>query len=185
MREWLPAKAPAAGLAAKGFMPVSSIGRNGRTRGVTLIEMLVVVCIIALISAVALPSVAAGIESVRLRTASDSIAGFLNAAVNRAGRRQQAVVVVISLRENRLVAYSSEPGFMRELRMPGGVTIEAVLPPLAGSGEEEEGRRLLLLPGASIPGIGIRIANERGSRRVIHLDPMTGFPHTDSPGAEE
>jgi len=147
--------------------------------------MLVVVCIIALISAVALPSVAAGIESVRLRTASDSIAGFLNAAVNRAERLQQAVVVVISPRDNRLLLYSSEPGFTRELRMPSGIAIEGVLPKLAEGSEDEEGRLLVLLPGAAIPGIGIQIVNQRGSRRVIHLDPMTGFPHADSPGAEE
>jgi type II secretory pathway pseudopilin PulG len=147
--------------------------------------MLVVVCIIALISAVVLPSVAAGIESVRLRTASDSIAGFLNSAVNRAERLQQAVVVVISIRENRLLAYSSQPGFSRELVMPTGITIEAVLPPSADRMDDEDGRRLLLLPGAAIPGIGIRIANQRGSRRVIHLDPMTGFPRTEAVGAEE
>jgi len=166
-------------------MPISSVRKGRRTRGVTLIEMLVVVCIIALISAVALPSVAAGIESVRLRTASDSIAGFLNAAVNRAERLQQAVVVVISPRENRLVLYSSEPGFMRELRLPSGVTIEAILPLPESGVEEEEGRRLVLMPGAAIPGIGIQIVNQHGSRRIIHLDPMTGFPHAESPGAEE
>jgi hypothetical protein len=43
----------------------------------------------------------------------------------------------------------------------------------------------LLLPGAAIPAIGVRIANQHGSRRVIHLDPMTGFPHTEAVGAEE
>jgi prepilin-type N-terminal cleavage/methylation domain-containing protein len=166
-------------------MPISSVGKNRSTRGVTLIEMLVVVCIIALISAVVLPSVAAGIETVRLRTASDSISGFLNAAVNRAERRQQAMVVLISIRENRLVAYSSEAGFSRELLMPSGVTIEAVLPPSGDGFEDEEGRRLLLLPGAAIPAIGVRIVNQRGSRRVIRLDPMTGSPHSEAVGAGE
>jgi prepilin-type N-terminal cleavage/methylation domain-containing protein len=165
-------------------MPILSVGRASRTRGITLIEMLVVVTIIALISAVVLPSVAAGIESVRLRTASDSIAGFLNAAVNRAERLQQAVVVVISTRENRITLYSSEPGFTRELRMPSGITIEGVLPASAEGSEDEDGR-LVLLPGATIPAIGVRIANQHGLRRVIRLDPMTGFPHTESVGAEE
>jgi prepilin-type N-terminal cleavage/methylation domain-containing protein len=177
--------APTANPAAMESMPISSVGKNRRTRGITLIEMLVVVTIIALISAVVVPSVAAGIESVRLRTASDSIAGFLNAAVNRAERRQQAVVVTISIRENRLTVFSSEPGFTRELLMPSGITIEAVLPPPAERSDDEEGRRLLLLPGAAIPAIGVRIANQRGSRRVIHLDPMTGFPHSEAVGAEE
>jgi len=146
--------------------------------------MLVVVAIIALVSAVALPSVATGIDSVRLRTASDSIAGFLNAAVNRAERLQQAVVVGISPSDNSLTLYSSEKGFTRELHMPGGVTIEKVLASSSGSGDEA-GFRLVLLPGATIPAIGVQIANSHGSRRLIHLDPMTGFPHVDSVGKEE
>jgi hypothetical protein len=146
--------------------------------------MLVVVAIIGMISAVAMPSIAAGIDSVRLRTASDSIAGFLNAAVNRCDRLQQAIVVVISPKDNCLTLYSSEPGFTRELKMPSGVTIEAVLPKLPDAAEDEAGR-LVLLPGAAVPGIGVRIANRHGSRRLIHLDPMTGFPHVDSVGAEE
>jgi prepilin-type N-terminal cleavage/methylation domain-containing protein len=143
-------------------------------RGVTLIEMLVVICIIALIAAVAAPSVTAGLDSVRLRTASDSIAAFLNSAVNRAERLQQAIEVEISPKENCLKLYSSQPGFTRELHMPNGVQILG-----------DDVRRLVLLPGATIPGAAIEIVNERGSRRRIRLDPMTGFPHVDAVGAGE
>src|SRR5215472_15299868 len=63
--------------------------------GVTLIEMMVVVAIVALIAAIAYPSAAAGIESARLVSATDSVAAFLNGAVNRVERRQQAVALTI------------------------------------------------------------------------------------------
>jgi hypothetical protein len=36
------------------------------------------------------------------------------------------------------------------------------------------------MPGASVPGIGIQIANQRGTRRIVRLDPMTGFPRVES-----
>jgi hypothetical protein len=36
------------------------------------------------------------------------------------------------------------------------------------------------MPGASVPGIGIQIANQRGKRRIVRLDPMTGFPRVES-----
>jgi hypothetical protein len=52
--------------------------------------------------------------------------------------------------------------------MPDGITIEAAP------------ERLILLPGASVPGIGIQVANRHGSRRVVHLDPMTGFPRVEA-----
>jgi hypothetical protein len=72
---------------------------------------------------------------------------------------------------------SNSPGFVRELKMPDGVAIEAVLPQ---DPDENGPRRLILLPGGAIPGVGIQIANQHGSRRVVRLDPLTGFPRVES-----
>ena len=69
----------------------------------------------------------------RIVSAGDSVATFLNAAVNRAERHQIPVALVISPKEAKLTLYSNEPGFTRELIMPDGVTIEAVLPPKRAS----------------------------------------------------
>jgi type II secretory pathway pseudopilin PulG len=140
--------------------------------------MVVVVAIIGLIAGISFPAASAGIDSMRLASAADSLASFLNAAVNRAERRQQPLALVISPKDNLLALYSGEPGFTRELRMPDGVTIEAVLPKIP---DDFEGvRRLILQPGATVPGIGIQIANRRGARRIVRLDPMTGFPRVES-----
>jgi len=140
-------------------------------------EMIVVMAIVGLITAVAAPSVSAGLDGIRMSTASDSIATFLNSAVNHAERRQQAVAVTISQKENRLTAWSNEKGFKKELTLPSGIWIEAIFPQVA---EEYDGvRRLVLMPGASVPGLGIQFANKRGAHRVVRLDPMTGFPRTE------
>ena len=147
-------------------------------RGVTLMEMLVVLAIIGLLAGISFPSLSAGIDSVRMVSATDSIASFLNAAVNRAERRQEPIELQISTKDNALKLYSNEPGFTRELKMPEGVRIEAVLP--KETDEENDLRKLILLPGASVPGIGIQVANRRGSRRIVRLDPMTGFPRVES-----
>jgi len=188
-------------------MPTSSVGRTSKTRGqtdlsqgpafgprgqirlspgftagVTLLELTVVIAIIGLIVGISYPSVSSGLDAVRLATATDSVASFLNGAVNRAERHQVAVQVIISPQENRLVLYSSEPGFTRELKMPEGIRIEAVLPEAA---EEPDGEyRLIVLPGATVPGIGVRLANRHGGRRQVKLDPMTGFPRVESVQAE-
>ncbi len=81
--------------------------------------------------------------------------------------------------------YSNEAGFERELKMPDGIAIEAVLPRIGDSVDSQEGRRLILLPGATVPGIGIQIANGHGTRRIISLDPMTGFPKVASVGKND
>jgi prepilin-type N-terminal cleavage/methylation domain-containing protein len=176
-------------------MPTLSVGKTSRVgqairlpcsqanglrhlaRGVTLMEMMVVMAIIGLITAISAPSITAGLDSIRMATASDSIAAFLNAAVNHAERRQQPVELIISQKDSRLTAFSNEPGFTREFALPDGILIEAILPQIP---EDLEGvRRLILMPGATVPGIGIEFANRRGARRIVRLDPMTGFPHVE------
>ncbi len=136
-----------------------------------------VVTVIGLMAGLSFPSVSAGLDSVRLRSATDSVASFLNFAVDRSERRQQPMEVVISPKDNLLAMYSTDPGFTRELKLPDGVAIEAVLP----KQEEEQGpRRLILMPGGTVPGIGVQVVNRHGSRRIVHLDPMTGFPRVES-----
>src|ERR1700690_2987429 len=101
-----------------------------RQAGVTLIEMLIVVAIVGLAASISFPSVASGLESLRLTSATDSIVGLLNGAMNRAERRQQAMEVTIPIKDNSLSVSSSEAGFTRQLSMPDGVKIVAVWPKL-------------------------------------------------------
>jgi prepilin-type N-terminal cleavage/methylation domain-containing protein len=147
-------------------------------RGVTLIELLVVMTIIGIIVGISFPAASAGIDSVRLASATQSAAAFLNSAVNRAERRQEAMELAISPKDNSMTLYSNEPGFQREYHLPDGITLDAVLPAVAE--ETDSVRRILLLPGATVPGIGIQLSNRHGSRRIVRLDPMTGFPRVES-----
>ena len=161
-------------------MPTSSVGKiNRRRRGITLVEMVVVVAIIALIVGLSFPSATAGLDNVRMVSAGDSVATFLNGAVNRAQRYQEPVELVIAQSEGLLTLHSNAPGFVRELRMPEGVTIESVLPEEEGA-DGSQPRRVLFIPGATVPGIAIQLANRRNAHRRIRLDPMTGFPRVES-----
>ena len=166
--------------AERDLQPTLSVGKasKGGQSGVSLFEMLVVMCIVGLIIGVTMPSISAGLDSVRLATATSSVAGFLNAAATRVERRRQPIELVVLPQENRIVIYSNEPGFTRDLTMPDGVTIERVLPEELYE-EAGSARRILLLPGATPPGIGVQLANRHGTRRLVRLDPMTGFPHVE------
>ncbi len=133
--------------------------------GVTLIEMLLVVAIVGLMAGLTLPSVASGLDSIRLHSAADSVASFLSAAVNRAERRQHAMEVIINPKENSIQLYSTEPGYARKLEMPAGVKLMG-----------DEPRRFVLMPGGTAPRIAIELSNTRGAHKTIRIDPVTGVP---------
>src|SRR5579862_102691 len=145
-----------------------------RQAGVTLVEMLIVVAIIGLIAGISFPSVASGLESLRLTSATDSIVGLLNGALNRAERRQQAIEVSVSIQDNSVSLTSTEPGFFRKLEMPDGVKIAAIWPKLPEA--DTQPRRFLLLPGSTAPRLGVEIVNRKGARRIVRVNPITGVP---------
>src|SRR3954468_15273679 len=101
-------------------MPISSVGRS--SAGITLLELIVVVAIVGFIVGISFPAITAGLDSVRMVSATDSVAAFLNGAVNRAQRRQEAVEVIIDPKESQISAYSNDPTFARELKLPEGIS---------------------------------------------------------------
>lgn len=141
-------------------------------RGVTLIEMMIVVALIALMAGISFPAVSAGVETLRLNSAADDVVGILNAAVNRAGRRQSAVEVTVSREGNFVMATSAEPGFERVARFPETISIVAIAPAMPY--DDPRGKRFLVYPGGAPPRIAVVLANRRGDRRHIMLDPITG-----------
>ncbi len=132
--------------------------------GVTLVEMLVVVAIVAIVAGISFPSLAGGLESIRLKSATDSTASFLNGALNRVERRQEVLEVVIDPKQNLILLHSTEPGFERKLELPQGITI---------AGDE---RHLILMPGGTAPRAAITLTNAKGRRKLVMIDPITGVP---------
>src|SRR5277367_3265890 len=89
---------------------VQRVARCGRSResGVTLIELLIVLTLIALVAGISYPTAAASVESLRLRSVSDQVVSFLNTAIDRAGRREQVIEVWIAPKDNVLIARSPD-----------------------------------------------------------------------------
>jgi hypothetical protein len=36
------------------------------------------------------------------------------------------------------------------------------------------------MPGGAVPSVAIQLTNQHGGRRIVRLDPMTGFPRVES-----
>jgi prepilin-type N-terminal cleavage/methylation domain-containing protein len=163
-------------------MPTSLVGTiRNKQRGVTLIEMLIVVALIGLLAGLSYPSVTSGLDTLRMRSASDSMIGFLNVALARAETRQQVVEILISPAEGTLSARSTDGGFARKLEIAKPVTILSVQPALAADAEAQgQPRRFLIYPGGSVPKISIEIGNSAGRKRLVSIDPITGVPQANA-----
>jgi len=163
-----------------GFSPRGALAPPRRlSRGVTLMELLVVLAIIALIVGISFPSTIAGMENLRLAAGARSVAAFMNVAANRAQRRQQAIELSISVKENAVTMRSPDAAFLKNLALPKGIVVRAVWPALAEPSDEP--RRFLFQPGGVPPRIGIEIANRRGARRIVRLNPITGVTEIEQP----
>ena len=138
---------------------------------------MIVVAIIGIMAGVVFPGVSAGWTHPalhRLRFASQL-------SQRRAESRRAAAGGDRDLHfgEGKLhAALLTEPGFERQLELPDGVRIEAVLP----AADESAGPApFLLQPGGTPPRVGVAIVNRRGTRRIVRVDPMTGLPRIESP----
>jgi len=149
-------------------------------RGITLIEMLVVVTIISLVVAISFPAVTSGLESLRLHQAVRDTVSLFDAGLSRAQRSQQVVEISVSPRENALWVRAPESQYERKIELPEGVIITRVLP--ANQDEDDLAvRDFYLYPGGSVPRFGIEMRNRRGARRVVSVDPITGVPRIIDP----
>ena len=100
----------------------------------------------------------------------NTTAAFLNSGLNRVERRQQVMEFTISPRDNLILLRSLDGTFARKLDLPSGVRVEA-----------PDVQRFLLLPGAAPPRVRVQLASERGQRRIVTLDPITGVPSIERP----
>ncbi|HEY3743265.1 MAG TPA: prepilin-type N-terminal cleavage/methylation domain-containing protein [Bryobacteraceae bacterium] len=160
------------------LLPRRSEARRAQA-GVTLLEIMVVMVIVAIMAGAVYPSVASSLDGIRLSSSADEIVAFLNGAVERANRRQVAVEVTIDKAARTIVLHSTEPGFERRYELPSNVTLVAIEPELPGGASNSangEVRRFYIYPGGTAPRIGVGIANHNGALRMIRIDPITGAP---------
>jgi hypothetical protein len=135
--------------------------------------MLIVVSLIALLTGLSYAPMSAGLETLRLRAASDVVLSFLSGALDRAERKQTVVEIQILPVENVLLARTSDLTFVKRVDLPSGMQIARISPEVPGA-DPRAVRRFLIYPGGAVPGIAVELVNPKGRRRKVSLDPLTG-----------
>lgn len=162
---------------AEGRVDGHRAALRSRETGVTLLEMMIVIALMALLIGITFPSIGAGLESLRLRSASEDIVASLNSALTRANRRQDAVQVIISPVRRSVVTQPVHNTTPHIVTLPDDIRIARVLPDI-GERLDESGnladRDFFIYPDGSVPSIIIDLVNNRGFHRLVAVDPITG-----------
>ncbi len=157
--------------------PTSSVGatnrRLRRERGITLIELVIVAGLMALLAGLSYSPVSAGLETLRLRSASDQVVSLLATAADRADRKQAVIEIRFLPVVNAVLAASPDRTFYRRIDLPEGLRIVRIFPEVI-NGDPNAVRRFLMYPGGSVPQIAVEIQNSVGRHRRVSLDPLTG-----------
>ena len=130
--------------------------RRRRQSGVTLIEMLVVVAILGIVASIAYPSVASGLDSLRLSAAADDVATLFTVAGNHARRKQEWVE--IRIQPHRLEALGT------------GLTRTVDFKDITASPEQS----IFIDPLGTLPGAIVDLRGPRGAPRRVRIDPISG-----------
>ncbi len=142
-------------------------------------EMMIVVTIIVLMSGIAYPSVASGIETLRLNSAARQVAALENTAVSRADRLQDAVELTISRRDNWLEARSASGELVGRLQLGSDIRITKILPADDADAMAND-RVFFLYPGGAPPALGVELRDRDAKFRVVSVDPITGVPKIEA-----
>lgn len=134
------------------------------TAGATLVEVIVASAIIALGLAISYPSAIEAVESTRVRGSADQARALFVGAGHFADRHRQAVLVRIRPEARRLELHSEDGQLKRSLEFPSSLRVV----------EPSEDMEVVILPGGSLPSVGIVLASSRGTRAGFRTDPLDG-----------
>ena len=140
-------------------------GAFRRDCGVTLIEMLVVTTLIGLLAAVVTPSVASGLDTLRLRNAGERLAATFKLAHDRAVRTRHYLQVSLDPETRQVELKDLEGDFARNWELPETIQMKA-------------GRRVAFqfAPDGGTPVIKVALENAKRRTLEVGMDPFTAFP---------
>lgn len=175
------------------------------TGGFTLLELIIVLIIIGIASALVVPRLVGGMGSLDVKAASGKVAASLRYARSQAVSQKVQYTAVFDLEHNRLTIMSShegtdekeerdarreeEPAGMQEktYHLPERVFFERV--PVGDEYVKDEEidagiLRIVFYPSGGSDGGGIALANDRGRRYSVRVDIITGSVKVARGGSE-
>lgn len=146
---------------------------RGRSSGFSLLELIAVLVVLGLASALAAPRIQGSLDEAKIRTATRKMATLLRYARNQALVTKQVVTVASDQAGERWsLHYSELPAKEKSLSLPQGIRgkiIERYL-----SLAPEASGKILFFPRGNSTGQMVEIYDGRGRKFLLAIDPIVG-----------
>ncbi len=155
-------------------MPTLSVGEASKfERGVTLLELLVVMALAAALVALVFPSAGAGLRTLELRSAAQRLASAARFAREQAVYQKRIFEIEINPESGTISLADLQRGTRQSFQLPPSVRIEKILP--EEFGRTSATRTFLFAPAGEMPVFEVVLGTE--SRQMsIKSDALTGYP---------
>jgi len=153
-------------------------------KGFTLIEVLVVLVLLAALTAVAAPSIARGFGAIELQTTARQVAATLRLARTRAVREQQVFLVGFDLEKNRIELMREDLSFRRTFELPESIAIHRVT--RKGEAPLDDVRfTCLFVPNGLSESFEVWLRNKRGKELKVVQDSLRKSPRIEDVETDE
>ena len=147
--------------------------------GFSLLELLVVLMLLALLTAVVIPSLGRVLSTAKLKTSSREIAASIRLARSKAASEQQVYLLGFDLERNEVKLSSLNSTYRKSFELPDGVRLTKVS--LLETPVEQEAKDpfFYFMPNGNSQSFQVSLRNEQGrALRVVHNN-LKGTPLID------
>jgi len=154
--------------------PPEDLRRLASQKAFSLLELLIVMTLIGLITAVAAPNFGHSLSPLQARSSTNKIASILRYARSQAVTRQQVCRVMFDIPERRvtLLAKSATGATNETYRLPEGISMQPVGP---GVAPEAESFSIDFYPGGNSSGGQLTLTGKSGREYRVTVDFITGI----------
>jgi general secretion pathway protein H len=147
--------------------------------GFTLLEVLVVLVLLATISAVVAPSLGRGIAILELQRTARQIAATLRLARSKAVREQQVYFVGFNIENGQVGLTSEDLKYQKAFNLPEKVKITQILRLKTTNLREDVAYSFFFAPNGLGESFEIRLENERGRELKVVQDSLSRSPRIE------
>jgi general secretion pathway protein H len=148
------------------------------------LELLVVLLLIGLLTALVFPSIGRGVGALRLKTSSRDIAATLRLARSKAINEQKIYWVSFDLEKSQVELSSDDQQYQKFFQLPEGISISKVTSAGADELKNQQSYHCFFEPNGMAQAFEVLLRNSRGQGMKILQNPLMRSPRLEEVAPE-